>query len=420
MFTTSTLSWRSNWQVAFSATAILLTILGYITLSPTVSVIPEVGEYNEKRVLQIGLFVLLGSALLSERFLRQVFLSTVAQLPRMGRWGLSLVLMGGILSAFQAPASFHAFLEVGHIGLLFVTAGIVAAAVHRAPRRTERWIFGAVALGVVLYAVFFGVGYGMHLRRDQAVARRGHKLRQYPQLQPLPDLDPAAPRRNPPVDTKRLERRPRRRAGLDCAVVGTHLRIQRPGHHRRDGGGGRRRRTAVSPTRKTVAAGAGSGAARRDWVVLPSLFDGRGPAGGREVFRGGDVFQASPIMEDKPGDGLGTPLAGSRADALRVAPVSICDGWESPQCLSAVACRVGSLLHRHHEWPRRVGRVAVDGSGKTGGGSGVGCVQRSPGGARRVRPGGGRPRHGERPARDAHQPGLSRAGRRVGVGAIPV
>ncbi len=75
--------------------------------------------------------------------------------------------MGGILSAFQAPASFYAFLEVGHFGLLFVTAGIVAAAVRCAPRQTEQWILGAVAVSVVLYTVFFGVSYGMHLTFEE-------------------------------------------------------------------------------------------------------------------------------------------------------------------------------------------------------------------------------------------------------------
>ncbi len=45
---------------------------------------------------------------------------------------------------------------------------------------------------------------------------------------------------------------------------------------------------------------------------------------------GGDVFQASPVMEDKPGDGLGTPLAGSRTNALRMATVPVRNGRKSP------------------------------------------------------------------------------------------
>ncbi len=77
------------------------------------------------------------------------------------------MLVGGVLSSLSAPSTFYAFLEVGHFLLLLVLAGTVATAVRQAPRQIERWILGAVALGVVLYAVFFGVGYGMYLTFEE-------------------------------------------------------------------------------------------------------------------------------------------------------------------------------------------------------------------------------------------------------------
>ncbi len=51
--------------------------------------------------------------------------------------------------------------------LLFATAEIVSAAVRQAPRRTERYLVGAVVLSAVLYAVFFCVGYGIHLTVEE-------------------------------------------------------------------------------------------------------------------------------------------------------------------------------------------------------------------------------------------------------------
>lgn len=155
------------------------TIIGYVSLVPTLSALPDVGPYNEKRALQIVSFLMVGGLLLASPTVRRQLFSEVQRFPASSQWGLGLVLAGGVLSSFSAPAPFYALLEVCHFLLLFVTAGAVATAVHRAPRRTERWIFGAVVLGVVLYAVFFGVGYGMHLIFEEIKLwpDGGHKLR---------------------------------------------------------------------------------------------------------------------------------------------------------------------------------------------------------------------------------------------------
>ncbi len=142
-------------------------IIGYTVLVPTLSLLPSVGPFNEKRVLQIGLLLTVGAVLLASSRARCRWLTEVRRLPSLARWGLSLVLVGGLLSSLRAPATFYAFLEASHFLLLFATAGIVAAAVRRAPRQTEQKILGAVALSAVLYAVFFSVGYGMHLTYEE-------------------------------------------------------------------------------------------------------------------------------------------------------------------------------------------------------------------------------------------------------------
>ena len=141
--------------------------MGYIILVPTFSLFPQIGPYNEKRALQIGVFCAVVGVLLSSRSIRQRWLLAVRHLPFTARWGFGLVLVVGVISALNAPASFYACVEVGHFLLLFVAAGTIAAAVRRAPRQTERRILGALALSAVLYAVFFSVGYGMHLTYEE-------------------------------------------------------------------------------------------------------------------------------------------------------------------------------------------------------------------------------------------------------------
>jgi len=158
---------RTREKSSSSLSILMWALLGYVTLVPTLSLLPGIGPYNEKRALQIGVFFVVGGVLVSSRFARQYWLRTVQYLPVIARWGLVLVLVGGISSILQAPTPLYASVEVGHFLLLFVTAGIVAAAVRRAPRQTERRLLGAVGLGVMLYAVFFGVGYGMHLTLNE-------------------------------------------------------------------------------------------------------------------------------------------------------------------------------------------------------------------------------------------------------------
>lgn len=134
---------------------------GYVLLVPSVSLIPSLSTYNEQRVLQIGLLVAVGMILLTSHGARQRWLSVFLELPRLARWGLGIVLGLGILSSALSPAPFYAFLEVGHFVLLFVAAGGVAASIRHAPKQTEQFLLGTVAVSVLLYAVYFSVSYGV-------------------------------------------------------------------------------------------------------------------------------------------------------------------------------------------------------------------------------------------------------------------
>ena len=133
----------------------------YVALVPSTSPVSSLDLYNDKRLLQVGILIVGAGTLLAVGPARRRWLSTFRALPRVARWGLCVVLGLGLLSAAWAPSPGSAALEVGHFVLLFVLAGIVAAAVRRAPEYAEALLLGAVVLGAGLYAVHFGVSYGL-------------------------------------------------------------------------------------------------------------------------------------------------------------------------------------------------------------------------------------------------------------------
>lgn len=135
----------------------------YVALVPSLSLIPEVGPFNEKRALQAGLLVLIGAVIVAPRSTRTEWLATFYRIPLAGRWGLGIVFGLAGLSATLAPAPYYALLEFGHFALLFVAAGAVATAVRRVPKGTERILFGVIVLSALLYAVYFFVGYAVSI-----------------------------------------------------------------------------------------------------------------------------------------------------------------------------------------------------------------------------------------------------------------
>ncbi len=132
---------------------------GYLALIPSISILPSVGPYNEKRVLQIGVLIVGGGTLLISRKTRQQWLSVLRRVPSLAQFGLCVVVGLGVLSSALAPSPFYGFLEAGHFLLLFALAGIVASEVRREPEQTESLLLGAIALGALLYAVYFAVRY---------------------------------------------------------------------------------------------------------------------------------------------------------------------------------------------------------------------------------------------------------------------
>ena len=154
---------RFDWANVKGVSLLFWLVAAYVVLVPTLSFIPSLSPFNEKRVLQIGVLIAVAGGLLASRSARQQWLGTFNGLPFAARWGLGGVLGLGLLSSTLAPAPFYALLDAGHFVLLFVAAGVVASEVRRAPTWTQRAILGIVAVGGGLYAVYFVVGYGAHL-----------------------------------------------------------------------------------------------------------------------------------------------------------------------------------------------------------------------------------------------------------------
>ena len=147
-----------------SERSLLFWLVGaYVIFVPTLSFLPSLEPFNEKRAVQVGVLIAVAGGLLAVRAARRRWLTTVWRLPLAARWGLGGVLGLGLLSSALAPAPFYALLDVGHFVLLFVAAGVVASEVRRAPTWTQRAILGIVAVSGGLYAVYFVVGYGAHL-----------------------------------------------------------------------------------------------------------------------------------------------------------------------------------------------------------------------------------------------------------------
>ena len=157
------------WEHARKSARLPLLLVGligaYVLVVPSLSLVPPLDSYNERRFLQVALLLSIGGVLLASRPARTQWLSAFTRLPRLGRWGLGAVLGLGPLSSALAPAPFYALLEVAHLGLLVVAAGVVASVVRRAPRAIEWGLVGTVASSAGVYAAYFTASYGAYVAR---------------------------------------------------------------------------------------------------------------------------------------------------------------------------------------------------------------------------------------------------------------
>jgi hypothetical protein len=157
-------NWKNDICKLKSNSVFVASLVGaYVILVPSFSSTSDIGLFNEKRAFQIVVLIATGVSFLVGHSGRQKWLSVFLSLPSLARWGLGVVLGGGLLSSTFAPAPFYSFLEVGHFTLLFVAAGCVAAAIRRVPKLQQAFL-AVISVSVVIYIIYFAVGYGTYLR----------------------------------------------------------------------------------------------------------------------------------------------------------------------------------------------------------------------------------------------------------------
>ncbi len=141
-----------------------------MALVPNVQIIPDIGLFNSKRILQVGLLSLMALGLLVSRSARTAWLSTWNRMPFGARAGLMVLIGGAGLSIAGAPRPEFAGLELAHFVLLFVLIVLVAHGVQQQPQLTARSLVGIALLSVGLYAVQFAVGFILSLMSTEIVA----------------------------------------------------------------------------------------------------------------------------------------------------------------------------------------------------------------------------------------------------------
>src|SRR5690606_11650841 len=143
--------------------ALALFLSAYVVLMPNVNVLPEQEPYNTKRIFEL---ILLAGSSLGLVFLsswRAAWIAAFLALPRMARWTLGLLLLGGVVSAALAPRVRFALLEVGHLTLLFLLVVLIAAGVREHPRRAAQIITGVLVLSAGFYLLGFAVVHAVNL-----------------------------------------------------------------------------------------------------------------------------------------------------------------------------------------------------------------------------------------------------------------
>lgn len=155
---------RIRWKQLCSPVGVLVALaVLFVSLAPSINVLPDVGLYNSKRLLQVALLVGLGLWLVVSGQARRQVARVLGELPAAAQWGIATVFVFGGVSSFFAPLPHYAFVELVHFGLLFAAAAAVAAAARQVPGKAGRLVVGTAVFGTFLYAVTFLVGYVGHV-----------------------------------------------------------------------------------------------------------------------------------------------------------------------------------------------------------------------------------------------------------------
>jgi len=113
----------------YPAKLVLLLIFSYILLTPSFDLMPDVGMYNEKRILECLIFLIAAMTLLFDKHLRYKWIDVFTALPLAIRYMLFSILVIGLISATNAQQITAALLDVALYSLIFIMI-IMLAAIH--------------------------------------------------------------------------------------------------------------------------------------------------------------------------------------------------------------------------------------------------------------------------------------------------
>lgn len=146
----------------------------YVALVPSFKLIPF-SPYDSKRLLQLGVLLAGAGWTVYVPSVRAEWLRVWGCFPRSARWGLAGVVALGVASSLLATEPRLALLDVFHYVLLFNFALTTAVACCTVRHLFERGVLVMLGACVLLYAITFAVGYGMHLVNPEiALWPEGH------------------------------------------------------------------------------------------------------------------------------------------------------------------------------------------------------------------------------------------------------
>lgn len=136
---------------------------GYVVLAPTAGWIPGLSLYDSQRVLEI-LFLLIsaGFLLLSTKW-RGQWTEELMVISRSAKLIMISILIIGVISSMNASVPRYGFLEIGHIGLLFVATISISRSIRIDADRMQRILSITLMAAAALYVIMAGVVYVGHL-----------------------------------------------------------------------------------------------------------------------------------------------------------------------------------------------------------------------------------------------------------------
>ncbi|MBI5451581.1 MAG: O-antigen ligase family protein [Gammaproteobacteria bacterium] len=127
----------------------------FILLTPLFDLVPGLGMYNEKRVLELGLLMLGATLLLTSRALHRGWLNIFVSLPASVKITLFTLMMLGLTSAWFSRLPVWAVIDVATYVLITITTLSFAAACRQLPQWVDK-ILAATLLAVMTgYSIQF-------------------------------------------------------------------------------------------------------------------------------------------------------------------------------------------------------------------------------------------------------------------------